>query len=434
MMKSAKTQVGSKRGTLQVRVYWGDILYDTVLASKGHPVTVGREPGCTFVMDLGRKTLASKLTLVELLSDGTAKLVFDGKMQGDVRHEGKRLTLEKIRTSKMVSDLSDGLHSFVLAPGDGATIVVGYVSFDISWVGRFTALPIPSVFNSRSGAFLAATLATFALIWSLDHFKVEPVVEEEPERIVEIVVPQAKKVVVVQHEETPTEVAGGGLEPPEPSKPVPPPPPPPSAAEKLKSANLSGLVSSLSSLGESGAPKIDNPGPVTQPGRQPTALTSSLSTAQVGKSVSISDKVSQQSGSLVGAAGVTTGTGSKFVGANTGYLGAGSGTGSGGIDKKVVDQIVRRRQDRIKLCYERQLNFQPGLSGKVTVQFQIGKTGEVVTSSISEDTMKSGAVSRCILAEVKTWQFPPPKGETDVLVDYPFVFESSGGERAPAGQ
>lgn len=92
----------------------------------------------------------------------------------------------------------------------------------------------------------------------------------------------------------------------------------------------------------------------------------------------------------------------------------------------MIDQIVRRRQDRIRLCYERQLNFVPGLAGKVTVQFVIGKEGNVQKSTIIEDTMNNKAVKDCINTEVKEWVFPKPKGDTDVTVDYPFVFESGG--------
>jgi hypothetical protein len=91
----------------------------------------------------------------------------------------------------------------------------------------------------------------------------------------------------------------------------------------------------------------------------------------------------------------------------------------------VIESIIRRRLDRIRLCYTRQLNFYPKLSGKVTVHFVIGKTGQVVESSVIEDTMKNQSVRSCILYEVKTWTFPNPEGGTLVNVDYPFVFESS---------
>ena len=96
------------------------------------------------------------------------------------------------------------------------------------------------------------------------------------------------------------------------------------------------------------------------------------------------------------------------------------------MDKDVVDTIVRQRKDRIRLCYERQLNFKPSLSGKLTVQFVIGKEGKVLQATLSEDTMKDDAVRNCLLSEVKTWNFPKPSGGGVVTVDYPFVFESGG--------
>jgi hypothetical protein len=105
--------------------------------------------------------------------------------------------------------------------------------------------------------------------------------------------------------------------------------------------------------------------------------------------------------------------------------GSGTSTRGGGLDRDVIESIIRKRQDRIRLCYERQLNFFPKLKGKISVHFVIGKTGSVISSGISEDTLKNENVSKCITNEVKDWSFPVPEGGTIVNVDYPFVFESS---------
>jgi hypothetical protein len=100
---------------------------------------------------------------------------------------------------------------------------------------------------------------------------------------------------------------------------------------------------------------------------------------------------------------------------------------SGGLDRDVIESVIRRRLDRIRLCYERQLNFNPKLAGKLGVHFVIGKAGEVLSASATEDTMKNTQVRECVLMEVKSWNFPNPEGGTIVNVDYPFVFESGGG-------
>jgi hypothetical protein len=91
----------------------------------------------------------------------------------------------------------------------------------------------------------------------------------------------------------------------------------------------------------------------------------------------------------------------------------------------VIESIIRRRQYRIRLCYERQLNFNSKLAGKIAMHFVIGAKGSVVKANISEDTMKNESVRNCVLDEVKSWIFPSPEGGTLVNVDYPFVFESS---------
>ena len=95
------------------------------------------------------------------------------------------------------------------------------------------------------------------------------------------------------------------------------------------------------------------------------------------------------------------------------------------MDRDVIDAIIRRRQDRIRLCYERQLNFNPKLAGKVSLHFVIGGKGQVSSSRIVEDTMRNQNVNKCILTEIASWTFPTPRGGVNVDVDYPFFFESS---------
>jgi hypothetical protein len=97
----------------------------------------------------------------------------------------------------------------------------------------------------------------------------------------------------------------------------------------------------------------------------------------------------------------------------------------GGLSRDVIESVIRRRQYRIRLCYERQLNYNSKLAGKIAVHFVIGAAGQVLKASVAEDTMKNETVKNCVINEVKTWTFPSPEGGTLVNVDYPFVFESS---------
>jgi hypothetical protein len=43
---------------------------------------------------------------------------------------------------------------------------------------------------------------------------------------------------------------------------------------------------------------------------------------------------------------------------------------------------------------------------------------------VRSTTMNNQPVENCIMARIKTWAFPKPKGGGQVLVSYPFLFKS----------
>lgn len=419
MKKSPKEQASSN--SLIVRVFWGDILYDTVLCDAKEPITVGRQQGCTFVMDLGKGSTLSKLTLLKYNSDGSAELCFDKRMEGHVRGSGKMQTLEKLRAAPETEKTADGLFKVRVSPQDTASVVVGYVSFDISWSrGRMT-VPRSLVLDTRAATITGSIAVSMLILFTMFTVpELPPEEEKPPERIVEIIPPAILKPKPV----APSDAAPAAAGSPVINAEAPPAPPKPTAAETLKSADLGSLVNNLSSIGANVAAPAVKKEVVNE------APAQSFSATAVKETGPAKATIGKTQGEGVGG---FTGTGQLGLSGNSGLIGNGGtalgapgGEGGEGLDRQVIDQIVRRRQDRIRLCYERQLNFVPGLKGKVTVQFLIDGTGSVMKNTISEDTMQNKAVSDCILSEVKSWTFPKPKGGATVKVDYPFVFESGG--------
>ncbi|MDF1562536.1 MAG: AgmX/PglI C-terminal domain-containing protein [Deltaproteobacteria bacterium] len=150
-----------------------------------------------------------------------------------------------------------------------------------------------------------------------------------------------------------------------------------------------------------------------------------------------------------GASGNTFGVGSVGTRGRGGGLGGyGSGVGGlggkkdsmiesgtpsvqGSLDKEVIRRVIRSHKNEMRYCYERELQRNPALQGKVTPTFTISPTGKVTAVRTSSTTLKNAAVEGCINARVKTWQFPAPKGGGNVQVSYPFVFQP-GGASAPA--
>jgi hypothetical protein len=96
----------------------------------------------------------------------------------------------------------------------------------------------------------------------------------------------------------------------------------------------------------------------------------------------------------------------------------------GGLTADEVGRIIRRHWNEIKYCYEKELSKDPNLAGKVGVYFQIGPIGDVVTANVRESDLKNTNVEECMLANVRRWKFPNPRGGGVVDVNYPFIFQS----------
>jgi len=98
---------------------------------------------------------------------------------------------------------------------------------------------------------------------------------------------------------------------------------------------------------------------------------------------------------------------------------------SGGLDREVIAEFIRRHIGHILYCYERSLSANPNLFGKVSVRFVIGASGQVETQRIGESTLRDNRVEGCILEKVSKWKFPTPRGGVQVSVNYPFLFKTT---------
>jgi TonB family protein len=104
----------------------------------------------------------------------------------------------------------------------------------------------------------------------------------------------------------------------------------------------------------------------------------------------------------------------------------------GSLDMDFIRRIIRRHMNEVKYCYEQELVRQPGLEGRVSVQFVIAPLGQVVSSIMQSSTMGNARVEKCVVDAVKRWEFPKPMGGGNVIVSYPFNFTSGGSGRQPA--
>lgn len=98
----------------------------------------------------------------------------------------------------------------------------------------------------------------------------------------------------------------------------------------------------------------------------------------------------------------------------------------GGLDLDLVAEVIKKNLGQIRFCYEQGLQSEPSLSGKVTVEFTIGGSGQVKAAGVKNSSLGSQIVDECIVSRLRSWRFALPEGGADVKVVYPFSFKRAG--------
>jgi hypothetical protein len=93
----------------------------------------------------------------------------------------------------------------------------------------------------------------------------------------------------------------------------------------------------------------------------------------------------------------------------------------GGLDRAVIQATIAKYISQVRACYEEGLRSSPGLSGQVTMGFEIGPKGNLNYSKVAKSSLGHGGVESCIAERMMTWKFPEPLGGVNVKVVYPFL-------------
>ncbi len=94
----------------------------------------------------------------------------------------------------------------------------------------------------------------------------------------------------------------------------------------------------------------------------------------------------------------------------------------GSLDKELIDDVIFQELGAIQYCYQRELNLDETLEGKLVTKFVIGVDGLVDSAEITYDQLDRPEVGDCVLDRIEELEFPPPKGGGIVIVSYPFQF------------
>jgi hypothetical protein len=93
-----------------------------------------------------------------------------------------------------------------------------------------------------------------------------------------------------------------------------------------------------------------------------------------------------------------------------------------GISTPELESKVAARAGMARGCYNRALR-QSEASGSLTVSVSIGADGSVCSSRIVKDTVRSPAISSCVLSKFSGVSFPRPKVGC-VVINIPIAFKT----------
>ncbi len=94
----------------------------------------------------------------------------------------------------------------------------------------------------------------------------------------------------------------------------------------------------------------------------------------------------------------------------------------GGLTAAEILKVVNSRKNGLKTCYERELQRSKDLGGKVVISWKIDSKGQVQGARVAKSTLGNGRVEDCLVRQVSSMRFPPPRGGAIAKVTFPFLF------------
>lgn len=91
----------------------------------------------------------------------------------------------------------------------------------------------------------------------------------------------------------------------------------------------------------------------------------------------------------------------------------------GGLTRAEIDKVVKAKARSIRACYQRALNDNKGLGGKLVVKFRIKPDGKVKSASVS-GSLSNKSVQSCVKRQIMKLKFRAT--DKSAVVNYPFFF------------
>ncbi|MEQ1876690.1 MAG: AgmX/PglI C-terminal domain-containing protein [Bdellovibrionia bacterium] len=410
-------------------------------------ITVGTHADCDFVTPLAGSRLL-KFPLVKI-ENGQVWMNLSPALRGRILTRTERVPFEKFHGFGLTT-VEIGSESSAEIEFETYKLLVKRVSSE----EPSRALPW---FGTDEIFAVAATMAAAALIWVL-LFLNPPAERAPPEklRIARWIMPE--KMPLEESVPSVTRIPVEDL-PPLPSVPQPP------VTQPRSNDSRPRVAGPPAPRGERLAPRGP---PVTRPAGPPnSSLLNSLRNSSWMKNAEQTSILAQRSGSrqtpdanqptglnteggptagstgTVAAPGINTGRGrpgdtgvhgGARIGANglgeragvTIDISGGSGTWiSGDIDRAGIRRVIVASQSQIKACFDRSLNTDPDLHGKVVLSWDISGPGTASNVRVKESTVGAAQLENCLSRVISNLRFPAPPKDQVAEVTFPFVFLGS---------
>jgi len=100
-----------------------------------------------------------------------------------------------------------------------------------------------------------------------------------------------------------------------------------------------------------------------------------------------------------------------------------------GLDKESIHEALLSNTEAYRQCYDDWAATTPGLAGKLTIQFTIGKDSEnaevatIIDISAAESEMNHAFFEGCVMNVISGLKFEPPE-HAPVTVHIPYRFRN----------
>ncbi len=443
----------SREKILETReVLWGDTLLNILHTPRPININMGEKKSCTFFVS-NEWFDGETFTVAQPSGSGGFALNFNDKMEGLVEENGSSWSFKEMAKKNKAAD-KGGYRQFDLTPGMAVTYNLGELKYYFRFVEPEKLAPVP--FTKRIDYPITSLFVILFLIYTLTtvYLKSLPAPEvadilDAPDRFAKLILepvemeepppPEEEKLAIESAEKSIGEEGKIGEEESVIDKSEG------DARKRLedeKVANSSGILGALDQGMES-MDRLFGGGGLGAGLDKTLGMLEGISGLDMRGAGGLGSRGSGLGGggTAIGIGGLgTKGRGGRGGRSQYGIGAAGNlnkkksniniktgnPTITGALDKSIIARIIKKHYSQIRYCYQKELNKNPKLYGKITIKFTISGRGTVSSSAVAVTTMKNMQVESCVAKTIKRIIFPQPKGGGIVVVTYPFIFKAEG--------